>query len=254
MKNKYIESPAELLMFDIVKILYKHKTIDKCAPYLIKKIGMNEKQINFLFDSEYEEELSDADDLRNKLLSFEDDYIDNKLSRDLRFIKRMMINNIVMFIISFIGIGLIIYYMFIEPKSNSEESFSLIKILIPTIFLVVFSFLTIIDLKFTVLNFKIKRDLKNKIVKVKTLINIKDVKPLIAQSHQNRNAAGLIIINEEENKLIKYYLITTNMFISNRIKKDALIGRNLNITYYERSKYILNEDYKKIVNLVDRIN
>lgn len=104
---------------------------------------------------------------------------------------------------------------------------------------------------YTRLFFRMKDDLRSTIRKERILSNIVKVLPIKSTENQ-AVTVGLIICNRESNQTVRYYLLARDVWIERKVDRQALNHQKLNIVYLEKSRLIVNDEYRKIIKMTLR--
>src|SRR5690606_18737003 len=229
----------------------KYETKETSTPHLIKKLGLNEEQIELLFDQgDSEDAFEDAIAIKNELLKLEGTNIPAKIDKDLNFIKKSANTQLASSLIMIFLHAVIIIIAIFDTEGRSEGNIQMFRFLGIPLMVLVALFMMSRDFLFQVMSRRLKTDVKEQSLKEKTLKNIIKIKPL-KQNLNRGSEVGLIIYHrEDDGKVIKYFLIESDQILFGTFQKDAYKDRNLQIQYYEKSKVITNTKYKEIIKRV----
>lgn len=250
MKKKYYDLPADNLILDILLIVSKYETKELSSPHLIKKLELNEKQIDFIFNQDEDEAFEDALAIKDQLLKLEGKSVPAKIDKDLKFIKKSANTQFASSLIMIFLLIVVILLSIFDTEGRSEGNIQMFRFLGIPLMVLVALFIMSRDFLFQIMYQRLKIDLKEQSLKERTLKNIIKIKPL-KQNLNRGSEVGLIIYNrEDDGKVIKYYLIESDQILFGTFQKDAYKDRNLQIQYYEKSKVITNTKYKEIIKRV----
>jgi hypothetical protein len=246
MKQKYFEKPAELLYFDIMQIVNKYEDKEKASAKLRDKLGFNDDQINFIFDTEYDEKIEDCDKLREILSSKEkQDIQSERLKSDKRFIFLSMLSCFgVMFL--FIISGLIILFKAIyDVEGRNEFNTNMMWYFVVPVLALCGIYGSSLEFKYIRMYSNLKKDISNRDISSKTLSQIIKIKFIKDFHYRNTSNIGFIIYNLENEKMVKYYLFARDTFIPKRCDLSKIQKMHIQIKYYTRSKYIISTLQRK---------
>ncbi len=246
MKQKFINGTSEELYFKIIMIVSKSKDPMKVAKKLRKKLGFNKKQIDFIFDVNYEEEIKDTNDLKTKLISMENkkiDYQSTKLKSDSKFIFVSMLDRLGCFVLFFLITVLVLYLAIYDTYGRTEFNINGLRyFVVPFLFTISIVFL-FSSFKFIRLHLGLKKDIANNEVSTAIIHDLKCIKTI--REYKGRNnvkIVGVILYSREGNKVKKYYLFLRDklLYRVNRQKIKKLCNKRYEIKFLNNSGYVIS--------------
>lgn len=252
MKKQYINLPPEQLILHIMLIVGTYKDPEKAKLKLKQKMGLNDAQIDLLFHDNGEEELDNAEALKEELLKREAiPYRYDKLQHDLEFLKGHTFSNIGVMIVAFLFLILTIYLGWFDTMDRAEGNIIGLRYFAPPLLLLAFSYPILLELPYSILYFRLKKELLSSSTQSMTLKHIIKIKPLReAKSQSIGLTRGVVLYHQEEHRIVKYYLLAQDVLFEIDPKDQRYQTMTIPIEYYSQSHYITNSNYKEIIRKI----